>query len=82
MDYGSGMAYSFFNGYLKLIMQKSGNEDKNLRDLMEIYEGEHGVKFREYKLFILIPISLRCFVSLQNDFFPTVEESIVSCIIL
>lgn len=75
MDYGSGMAYSFFNGYLKLVLQNTGNEDKNLKELMEVYEATHGVNFEEYKLFILIPISLKCFVSLKNEFSESVEES-------
>lgn len=78
LDYGSGMAYSFYNGYLKLILTETGTTDKSLKQLMEIYEGRHGVKFEVYKLFILIPISLRCFVSLKNSFSPSVDESDVS----
>lgn len=74
------MAYSYYHGYLKLIMHDTGTEDKNLKELMEIYEGEHGVKFAAYKLFILIPLSLRCWVSLKNDFSPSVDESHVSTI--
>lgn len=74
------MAYSFYNGYLKLILQKTGDEDKNLRELMEIYEDQHGVNFEAYKLFILIPISLHCFVSLKNDFSQSIDESDVSII--
>lgn len=72
------MAYSYYHGYLKLILPDTGTEDKNLKELMEIYEGEHGVKFAAYKLFILIPLSLRCWVSLKNDFSPSVDESHVS----
>lgn len=61
-------------------MQKTGAEDKNLRELMEIYEDKHNIEFQAYKLFILIPTSLRCFVSLKNDFSPLVDESHVSTI--
>lgn len=78
LDYGSGMAYSYYHGYLKLIMHDTGTEDKNLKELMEIYEDEHGVKFEAYKLFILIPFSLKCWVSLKNYFSPSVDESHVS----
>lgn len=61
-------------------MVKGAKEDKSLRELMEIYEDQQDIQFESYKLFILIPLSLRCFVSLKNDFSPTVDESLVSII--
>lgn len=76
------MAYSYYHGYLKLIMHNTGTEDKHLKELMEIYEAEHNVKFAAYKLFILIPLSLRCWVSLKNNFSPSVDECHVSTMVL
>ncbi|XP_023014412.2 transmembrane protein sting [Leptinotarsa decemlineata] len=76
LDYGSGMAYSFFYGYLKLILPKTGTEEKNLKELMQDYEDTNGIKFDNvYKLFILIPKSLTCFVSLKNQYSPSIDES-------
>ncbi|XP_018576991.1 stimulator of interferon genes protein [Anoplophora glabripennis] len=75
LDYGSGMAYSFFHGYLNLVLPKTGTEEKNLKELMEDYEAENRILFAAYKLFILIPKSLECFVSLKNEHSPSVDES-------
>ncbi|KAJ8916821.1 hypothetical protein NQ315_005828 [Exocentrus adspersus] len=75
LDYGSGMAYSFFHGYLKLVLPKTGIEDKNLKELMEDYEAQHKIQFSVYKLFILIPKSLYCPISLKNESSPSVDES-------
>ncbi|KAJ3645830.1 hypothetical protein Zmor_023460 [Zophobas morio] len=76
LDYGSGMAHSFFHGYLRLIIPKTGTSEKNLEELMKDYEDEHHVKLEFYKLFILIPKSLYCPTSLKNDdISPSIEES-------
>ncbi|KAK9883468.1 hypothetical protein WA026_001645 [Henosepilachna vigintioctopunctata] len=75
LNYGSGMAYSFFHGYLKLILPKSGREDKNLIEEIENYADSQGVTFPVAKLFILIPNSCVCHVSLKDDKFPSIEES-------
>lgn len=75
LDYGSGMAYSFFHGYLNLVLPKTGREDKNLKEIMQDYEDKNHINFSNYKLFILIPKSMRCFVSLKNEYSPSIEES-------
>lgn len=75
LDYGSGMAYSFFYGYLNLILKNTGTEEKNLVELMANYEAKNNVKFEVYKLFILIPVSFKCFVSLKNENSPSIDES-------
>jgi hypothetical protein len=76
LDYGSGMAHSFFHGYLKLIIPKTGTKEKHLEEVMKDYEDTHGVKLVFHKLFILIPKSLYCPVSLKNDeISPSIEES-------
>lgn len=43
MDYGSGMAYSYFHGYLKLVLPDLGYKAQNFRDLISIYEANHKV---------------------------------------
>ncbi|CAH0564953.1 unnamed protein product [Brassicogethes aeneus] len=66
IDYGAGMAYSFYHGYLKLLLTKIGIGDVNLKENMELYESHHDIKFEVYKLFILIPKSLNCYESLEE----------------
>ncbi|XP_015837813.1 stimulator of interferon genes protein homolog isoform X2 [Tribolium castaneum] len=75
LDYGSGMAHSFFHGYLKLIIPHTGTSEKHLEELMKDYEDRHHVKLEFYKLFILIPKSLYCSTSLKTDKSPSIEES-------
>lgn len=43
MDYGSGMAYSFFHGYLKLVLPDYGGEGKSIEQLISVYEANHNV---------------------------------------
>lgn len=74
------MAHSFFHGYLKLVLPKTGDAEKNLEELMQDYEGKHGVKFKCYKLFILIPKSLYCPPTLMSEYSPSIEESKVRCV--
>lgn len=69
------MAYSFFYGYLKLILPNTGGADKDLHELLLKYEDIEYVKFAVYKLFILIPLSGYCPPSLENGNNPTIEES-------
>lgn len=76
LDYGAGMAYSFFYGYLKLVLEKTGEDpSKNFAELINEYENRHNVKFAQQKLFILIPQSCKCPISLENEYSPTVESS-------
>lgn len=78
LDYGSGMAYSFFHGYLNYVLPNTGGEDKNLKEIMTDFESKNGIKFEVYKLFILVPKSMRCPVSLENEYSPSIQESRVS----
>lgn len=58
LDYGTGMAYSFYYGYLSLILPNRGTSDsKSIIDKIENFEGMHDVTFPVHKLFILIPSS-------------------------
>lgn len=59
-DYGSGMAHSFFYGYLNIVLPNKGDENYALKELMEIYESTENIKFPIKKLFLLIPRSLYC----------------------
>ncbi|CAG9774105.1 unnamed protein product [Ceutorhynchus assimilis] len=66
LDYGSGMAYSFFYGYLNYMLDKAGEPNKNLKEMMQCYESQHKIEFEVYKIFILIPKSLICFESVNS----------------
>lgn len=66
LDYGSGMAYSFFYGYFNYMLRKTGDQEKNLKELMQDYEAKNKIKFEVYKIFILIPKSLTCPVSIED----------------
>lgn len=44
LDYGAGMASSFYHGYLKFVLPEYGDKQKNLKDLILDYEAKEGVK--------------------------------------
>ncbi|GLV44844.1 sting [Carabus blaptoides fortunei] len=60
LDYGSGMAHSFFHGYLNLILPCTGDERKGLKEQITDYEAQNNVQFLSKKLYILIPLSAHC----------------------
>lgn len=43
MDCGSGMAYSYFYGYLKLVLPDYGGNGQSFEDLICTYEANHKV---------------------------------------
>ncbi|XP_034934625.1 stimulator of interferon genes protein [Chelonus insularis] len=57
VDYGTGMAYSYFYGYLRIILPPDGLQNPGIRTKMVDYESHHNVKIPVKKLFILIPKS-------------------------
>ncbi|KAL6260143.1 hypothetical protein P5V15_007678 [Pogonomyrmex californicus] len=57
LDYGTGMAYSFYYGYLRLILPSTGTASKSIIEKIENFEDNHNVTFPIHKLFILIPSS-------------------------
>ncbi|XP_014295717.1 stimulator of interferon genes protein homolog isoform X1 [Microplitis demolitor] len=62
VDYGTGMAYSYYYGYLKIILPSDGVNNPGLRAKMEDYEhnqstSEVKITIPVKKLFILIPES-------------------------
>lgn len=58
LDYGTGMAYSFYYGYLRLILPNRGTTDsKGIIEKIENFEDKHDVTFPVHKLFILISSS-------------------------
>ncbi|KAL1494061.1 hypothetical protein ABEB36_009719 [Hypothenemus hampei] len=66
LDYGSGMAYSFFYGYIHYMMQKIGEPNKDLKEMLRDYESKNNIEFAVHKIFILIPKSFKCFESIQE----------------
>ncbi|XP_025836425.1 stimulator of interferon genes protein isoform X2 [Agrilus planipennis] len=75
LDYGSGMATSFFHGYLKIMLPNTGGSSRSFLEFIELYQAQHKVTFDVRKLFILLPMSCECFPSLQCPSFPNIEES-------
>nr|XP_033327362.1 stimulator of interferon genes protein [Megalopta genalis] len=57
LDYGTGMAYSYYYGYLKLILPSTGTSQKSLIEKIENIEDCHNISISCHKLFILIPSS-------------------------
>lgn len=57
LDYGTGMAYSYYYGYLRLILPSTGTASKSIVEKIENFEDKHNITFPVHKLFILIPSS-------------------------
>lgn len=57
LDYGTGMAYSFYYGYLRLVLPSAETSKKGIIEKIENFEANHNVTFPVHKLFILIPSS-------------------------
>lgn len=57
LDYGTGMAFSYYYGYLRLILPSTGTATKGIIEKIENFEDKHNVTFPVHKLFILIPVS-------------------------
>ncbi|XP_055390417.1 stimulator of interferon genes protein homolog isoform X2 [Condylostylus longicornis] len=58
VDYASGMASNYFNGYIRLQLPDKGDGKKGIIERCDEYEDKHDVKFAAKKLFILIPHSM------------------------
>jgi len=62
LDYGSGMAYNFFYGYLRLVLPEGGSPAaKGIKKRIETFINHHRIPdsaFPVKKLFILIPQNL------------------------
>ncbi|KOX67371.1 hypothetical protein WN51_08278 [Melipona quadrifasciata] len=57
LDYGSAMAYSYYYGYLRIILPSTGSLNKGLVEKLENIEANHNIEISVHKLFILIPSS-------------------------
>nr|XP_033185626.1 stimulator of interferon genes protein [Bombus vancouverensis nearcticus] len=57
LDYGTSMAYSYYYGYLRIILPSTGSINKGLIEKIENIEDNHGIYISVHKLFILIPSS-------------------------
>lgn len=57
LDYGTGLAYNYYYGYLKVILPSTGNLNKGLIEKIENIEDIHNINIMVHKLFILIPSS-------------------------
>lgn len=57
LDYGTGMAYSYYYGYLRLVLPSTGTASKSIVEKIQNYEDNHNITFPVHRLFILIPSS-------------------------
>lgn len=57
LDYGTGMAFSYYYGYLRIILPSAETSKKGIIEKIENFEDKHDVTFPIHKLFILIPSS-------------------------
>ncbi|XP_034185691.2 transmembrane protein sting [Osmia lignaria lignaria] len=57
LDYGTGMAYSYYYGYLRLVLPTTGSLNKGLIEKLENIEDENNIRVAVHKLLILIPES-------------------------
>ncbi|XP_015185642.1 PREDICTED: stimulator of interferon genes protein [Polistes dominula] len=57
LDYGTGMAYSYYYGYLRIVLPSTGTASKGLIEKLENIEDSHNISISIKKLFILIPSS-------------------------
>ncbi|XP_059608822.1 stimulator of interferon genes protein homolog [Phlebotomus argentipes] len=58
LDCGTNMAYSFFHGYLNIILPNRGDANMGLVERIEIFESNEGIEIPVKKLFLLIPNDL------------------------
>ncbi|XP_049876149.1 uncharacterized protein LOC126373848 isoform X2 [Pectinophora gossypiella] len=60
INYGRGMACSFFEGYLSLIIPSDGAKFQNFVEKIQKLEDQQGVVFPVKKLLLVVTKSLRC----------------------
>lgn len=60
INYGVGMACSFFEGYLVHVIPNDGHNFFGLENNILVYEGKHTVVFPVKKLLIVVTKSLFC----------------------
>lgn len=67
MDYGSAMAYSFFHGYLQIVLPHKGTDQKGIKEMIHDFEAKEGVTFSCDRLLVLIPLSLHCPATVEQE---------------
>lgn len=66
IDYGGGMATSYYYGYLNLVLPNKEYGNTGIVERIETYEDKQGVLVPEKKLFILVPRSCHLPVNLVD----------------
>lgn len=57
LDYGTGLAYSYYYGYLRFVLPTTGSLNKGLIEKLENIEDKNNISVAVHKLLILIPES-------------------------
>ncbi|XP_022905121.1 stimulator of interferon genes protein homolog [Onthophagus taurus] len=60
LDSGVFMAYSYYHGFLKIVLPNTGTQQKGFKEFQADFESKHGIQFAYNKLIILVPMSLFC----------------------
>lgn len=76
LDYGEGMASSYYHGYLKLTLPSSSNNIPGIKKRIDMYEASHNVTFACYCLIILVPSTLFTKPIIESDLLEKVAVSI------
>ncbi|XP_076180326.1 transmembrane protein sting [Ptiloglossa arizonensis] len=76
LDYGTGMAYNYYYGYLRLILPSTGTFNKGLIEKIENIEDSHNITIATHKLFILIPSSSHIPPDLKEVAYQWMESAI------
>ncbi|XP_012145882.1 transmembrane protein sting [Megachile rotundata] len=76
LDYGTAMAYSYFYGYLKIILPTTGSLNKGIIEKLENVEDNHNIHIATHKLLILIPASSYIPPDLKEVSFQWIESAI------
>lgn len=76
LDYGTGMAYSYYYGYLKIILPATGCLNKGIIEKLENIEDNHNIHIAIHKLLILIPASSYIPPDLKDVSFQWIESAV------
>ncbi|KAE8740933.1 hypothetical protein FOCC_FOCC013545 [Frankliniella occidentalis] len=70
LDYGSGMAHSFFHGYLKIILPARGDSSQGISERIKLFLEKEEIREDQFpiqKLIVLIPSSGNLFPLLTDE---------------
>lgn len=76
LDYGTGMAFNYYHGYLRIILPSLGTFNKGLLEKIQNVEDSHNIAVALHKLIILIPMSTYISPDLKETSYQWMESAI------